>query len=98
MTEDCQKINFYSKEEALDYLNYLKKQPSTRRSFKSCNVYECSICGEWHLTSQKSQKKRRRSIRRYNKKQRELKHQADEKLRREVLQDLENINDEKRRE
>jgi hypothetical protein len=43
----CKKKAYISPEEAKDMVSYIKEN----RRVQEINVYKCSICGFWHLTS-----------------------------------------------
>lgn len=43
----CKKTTYYSPEEAQAMANYVKEN----RTSKEIRIYNCLICGYWHLTS-----------------------------------------------
>jgi hypothetical protein len=43
----CKKKTYYSHEEALDMIKYIKES----RRVQEIHVYKCMDCGFWHLTS-----------------------------------------------
>lgn len=51
----CDKKGFASHREAKETMNYIKKARNKNKIPK--RVYKCEICGEFHLTSQKSKKR-----------------------------------------
>ncbi|HLN22333.1 MAG TPA: hypothetical protein VK213_14685 [Bacteroidales bacterium] len=48
----CKKTMYNTREDALDMVKYLNEN----RTGKEINVYQCNICGFWHLTSKTGKK------------------------------------------
>jgi hypothetical protein len=51
----CSKKGFASYREAKEVMNYIKNKSNKNKIPK--RIYKCKFCGEFHLTSQKTQKK-----------------------------------------
>ena len=64
----CQKISYKSKTEAQADIKMISTQMKFRskkftrqpKANKKLRCYECPICGDWHLTTQKPRKLRRK--------------------------------------
>lgn len=55
----CNKITFQSKQDANEYIWHIRNNKARKKPRKKMYAYNCSCCGDWHLTSQSKAKSRR---------------------------------------
>ena len=59
----CQKVKYTTKSDAKDAIKQIafdrrkfSKKPSKNKGGRKMRVYECHLCGYWHLTTQRPNK------------------------------------------